>query len=69
MRMKWLPAISLLFCAFIFASNNTAAQQNYSKLNDGIIVKIKSPARSNVKMVKLQVVSDHILHITASQAD
>ncbi|MBK8090290.1 MAG: DUF5110 domain-containing protein [Chitinophagaceae bacterium] len=69
MRTKWLPAIILFFCAFIFATNNTAAQQNYVKLNDGIIVKIKSPARSSVKMLKVQVVSDHILHITASPAD
>ncbi len=70
MCTKWLPAIVLLFCAFIFVNSNLAAQeQNYVKLKDGIIVKFKSPARSSVKMLKLQVISDHILHITASPAD
>ena len=43
-----------------------SAQENVTKLNDGIEIKIKKPQRNDAAVIRIQVVSDVILHITAS---
>jgi alpha-D-xyloside xylohydrolase len=57
------------YCLFLFVILiffQAAAQENVTKLNDGIEIKIKKPQRNDAAVVRIQVVSNSILHITAS---
>jgi alpha-D-xyloside xylohydrolase len=39
---------------------------NYSKLNNGITVRLKQPVQNGACLVKLQAVTDKIIHVTAT---
>lgn len=53
----------LFFCLSIF---QISAQENVTKLKDGIEIKIKKPQRNDAAVLRIQVISNSILHITAS---
>ena len=54
----------------IFSALTALAQpNNYQKLSDGILISIKSNARGDAKIIKVQVVTDNIVHVTASPVD
>ncbi|QBN20353.1 TIM-barrel domain-containing protein [Flavobacterium nackdongense] len=55
-----------LFLFVILIFFQAAAQENVTKLSDGIEIKIKKPQRNDAAVVRIQVVSNSILHITAS---
>lgn len=39
------------------------------KLSDGLLIHLKNPARNGARQVKLQVVSDKVIHVTATPDD
>ncbi|NLR80726.1 TIM-barrel domain-containing protein [Chitinophaga eiseniae] len=39
------------------------------KLSDGIVVHLKQPARNGARQIKLQVVSDRVIHVTATPGE
>ena len=55
-----------LFLFIILPFFQVSAQENVTKLNDGIEIKIKKPQRNDAAVLRIQVVSNTILHITAS---
>ncbi|MBX9808124.1 MAG: DUF5110 domain-containing protein [Flavobacteriaceae bacterium] len=55
-----------LFLLIILIFFQVSAQENVTKLNDGIEIKIKKPQRNDAAVMRIQVVSNAILHITAS---
>ncbi|MEO6732008.1 MAG: TIM-barrel domain-containing protein [Ferruginibacter sp.] len=65
-RITVLPFTSfiliLLFTAFTLP-------EGYTKLADGIIVTVKERRKNTPRLVKIQVVTDRILHVTASPVD
>ncbi len=67
MRSKKLLTNFLLFSSFLLlAFVSASAQQAYIKLSDGILVNIKMPGKNEAKVLKIQVVTDNILHVSAS---
>ncbi|MDO9376600.1 MAG: glycoside hydrolase family 31 protein [Ferruginibacter sp.] len=54
---------------FILTSFSQGIQPGFTKLPDGIIVKLKSPAFESARIVRLQVITDHIIRVTASPLD
>ena len=55
-----------VFLIIILSVIQISAQENVTKLKDGIEIKIKKPQRNDAAVVRIQVVSNSILHITAS---
>ena len=55
-----------LFLLIILTFFQVSAQENYTKLSDGIEIKIKKPQRNDASIVRVQVVSNSIFHVTAS---
>ena len=55
-----------LFLLIILTFFQVSAQENYTKLSDGIEIRIKKPQRNDASIVRVQVVSNSIFHITAS---
>lgn len=55
-----------VFLLIILSVIQISAQENVTKLKDGIEIKIKKPQRNDAAVVRIQVVSNVILHITAS---
>ena len=70
MKMKFqlclLPA--LLSCAFLLFSS-AGEISYYSNIEDGILVRMRTPGENKTHVVKIQVVSDNIIHVTASALD
>jgi alpha-D-xyloside xylohydrolase len=58
--------LHFVFLLIILSVIQISAQENVTKLKDGIEIKIKKPQRNDASVVRIQVVSDVILHITAS---
>ncbi len=48
---------------------SSCQRKNYKKSEDGIVVHLKKVAPGKAKLVKLQVVSDKIIHVVASPAN
>ena len=65
MNKKFFTAVILLLSTI----TTLAQSDNYSKLSDGIIINSKSTAKNDARIIKVQVVTDNILHITASPVD
>lgn len=71
------PFKALLFCVMPVApvvfllviSFSKPPANNFTKLDDGIVVKVKKPHPGGAMNVKLQVVTDKIIHVTASAVD
>lgn len=60
---------TFFFVLLLLASTIKVAAQssdNYTRLGDGIEIKIKNPQRNDALVLKVQVVSNSILHVTAS---
>lgn len=53
----------------VIISSQRPASNNFTKLEDGIIVKIEKPQAGSAGNVKLQVVNDRIIHVTAAAGD
>ncbi|WP_051929466.1 TIM-barrel domain-containing protein [Flavobacterium sp. 83] len=60
-----LPKTSILILLLI-SFCNVLAQNDYTKLIDGVEIKTKNRQRNDAEAIKIQVVSSSILHITAS---
>jgi alpha-D-xyloside xylohydrolase len=60
-----LPVLLLLGLILTFSSR----PGDYAKLDDGIVVRLKKAAVNGAHLVKLQAVTDKIIHITASPLD
>ena len=58
--------LQLLFLLIILTFFQVSAQENYTKLSDGIEIRIKKPQRSDASVLRIQVISNSIFHITAS---
>jgi alpha-D-xyloside xylohydrolase len=56
-----------LICLLLLISS--CQRKNYKKADDGIIVHLKKTAPGSAKLVRLQVLSDKIIHVTASPSD
>ncbi|NDW13243.1 DUF5110 domain-containing protein [Bacteroides sp. 214] len=52
----------MLGCLFLFSCTNPS----YEKTNDGIIVTLEQQQTSDVKKIRLQVVNDNIIHVSAT---
>lgn len=70
----WMIKTSLfLLAAALLSVSNLWAYHippgDYSKLEDGIIVNVKRRTTNGVRLVKLQAITDRIIHVTASPAD
>lgn len=63
--MKKLLLLNLLLALLISACST---KSNYEKLQDGVIVTLNTK-EGGAKRVKLQVISDDIIHVTATPAD
>jgi len=71
------PFKTMLFCALpvvpvvflVILSFRKPFDIAFTKLDDGIAVKVKHPTAGGAKNVKLQVVTDKIIHVTASATD
>ena len=42
---------------------------DYTRLPDGIIIKVKDPRKNGARLVKIQAVTNKIIHVTATPAD
>lgn len=63
MRKKFFPiAVFSLFMQFCYAGQ-------IERLKDGLLIKLDKPVAGGVKQVKLQVITDKIIRVTASPAD
>jgi alpha-D-xyloside xylohydrolase len=60
--MKKLIGSALLFLLF----SGCVGKKDYERLSDGIVV---HPEQNQAKLVRLQVLSDNVIHVTASAAD
>ncbi|HTE25403.1 TIM-barrel domain-containing protein [Flavitalea sp.] len=59
-----------LFLVFAWLPLSAAGQQNVvTNTEDGIVVHMKNPGENKTRIVKLQVISDKIIHVTASAVD
>ncbi len=61
-----------IFTTFAFLLSGFAAlaqSENYSKLSDGVLINIKGNAKNDARIMKVQVVTGNILHISASPVD
>src|SRR6187551_2348225 len=56
----------LLLAAFIIFS---CSKSKYDKLDDGIVIHLNPTDGKGAKQVKLQVVSDKVIHVTSSATD
>jgi len=65
MKRRFFVTLVLIFSALAAL----AQPDNYRKLSDGILLNIKSNTKSDAKIIKVQVVTDNILHVTASPVD
>ena len=63
--MKKLLLLHLLLALLISACST---KSNYEKLQDGVVVTLNTK-EGGAKRVKLQVISDDIIHVTATPAD
>lgn len=59
----------LLLSSLLFSFTPIDPPGDYSKLDDGIIVRLKKKALNGARLVKLQAVTDRIIHVTASPLD
>lgn len=62
-RIRLIPIV-LFSCCFQFCTAH-----RIDKLKDGLIIKLDKPGTGGVKQVKLQVINDRIIRVTASPAD
>jgi alpha-D-xyloside xylohydrolase len=70
MQQKFQRFFSPILLAIIFLLCSSADLViYYTNIDDGIIVRMKTPAENKTRAVKLQVVSDNIIHVTASALD
>jgi alpha-D-xyloside xylohydrolase len=53
----------------VIISSQRPASNNFTRLEDGVIVKIEQPQAGGAANVKLQVVNDKIIHVTAAAGD
>ncbi len=69
---KITTSLSFLVAALLAVSTLSAHSiqpGDYSKLDDGIIVNVKRRVTNGVRLVRLQAVTDRIIHITATPLD
>ena len=65
----------IFFCALvsalcvIFSSSFKDPSDNFTRLEDGIIIKVKKAHAGGASFVKIQAVTDKIIHVTATAAD
>src|SRR5579862_7312046 len=60
--------LSLLTEAFLFLVSFTPPG-DYSKLDDGIIIRLRRRTENGARLLRLQAVTDKIIHVTASPVD
>ncbi len=65
MERRIFAVMVLLLSAF----TALAQSGSYRKLSDGILINVNSNAKNDARLIKMQVVTDNILHITASPVD
>src|SRR5262245_10353512 len=53
----------------VLISSQKPASNTFTRLDDGVIVKIDQPQAGGAGNVKLQVVNDKIIHVTAAAGD
>ncbi|MFT3827264.1 MAG: glycoside hydrolase family 31 protein [Chitinophagaceae bacterium] len=68
-KKKLLSFASLICTVAILAFAATPPVGDYSKLDNGIIVKLKTKSRNGASLVKLQAITDKIIHVTATPLD
>jgi len=68
---KLIPGLLTGLTCFISISllAQTNQRGDFTKIADGIVVKLKSPIQDGTRLIKLQVVTDKIIHITATPLD
>ncbi|MEO5889545.1 MAG: TIM-barrel domain-containing protein [Ferruginibacter sp.] len=62
-------ATSLISFLLILIFTASKPPADYTRIADGIIITIKEQRKNSPRLVKLQVVSDRIIHVTASPVD
>ena len=63
-KLRYLSFLLFLFC---FASN--AQSQNVQKTANGVLINLKGDIPNNAKQIKLEVISDKIIHVLAGVDD
>lgn len=58
--------IPVVLCALLMSYCNTG---NVDRLNDGLLIHLKQPAKDGARQVKLRVVTDRIIHVSAGPGD
>src|SRR5687768_15123948 len=63
------PALLLTSIFFALLSTAFTLPEGYTKLTDGIIITVKEKRKNSPHLVKIQVITDRIIHVTASPVD
>jgi alpha-D-xyloside xylohydrolase len=67
-KHAWL-LISPVLVLLIFALTYSSPAGDFSKLDDGIVVRLKKTTENGTRLVRLQAFSEKIIHVTASPVD
>lgn len=61
--------LAILIFSFVITVAATPLPGDYSKLDNGIVVRLKNRTPNGASLVKLQAVTDKIIHVTATPLD
>ena len=61
--------IMTVLIIFVISSYQSPPANNFTKLKDGILVKVSNPYPGGATRVKLQAITDKIIHVTAGVTD
>lgn len=64
-----MKKICLIVVATFVVFTLSSCKSSYEKINDGVIVSVQSTGTNSTKKVKLQVVTDDIIHVQATPKD
>lgn len=65
--MKRILLLSLVAIAFLFGC--TSQKTTYEKIDNGVIVHLEKANSKGTRLIKLEAISDDIIHVTASPTD
>ena len=69
MRNKILPLVFVIFIQSIFINKVYCQSISYAKLDDGVVLHLPLTYPNAPKVIKVQVVSENIIHVLASPID
>ncbi len=69
MRNKILPIVFIVFIQTIFINKVYCQSISYAKLDDGVVLQLPLTYPNAPKAIKVQVISENIIHVLASPID